>query len=327
MFKQYDSDDAHLSFLLDKTIAIIGYGSQGRAHALNLRDSGLNIIIGQRHGDSYNRAISDNFKVFQLPDAVKDADIVCIMLPDESMGEIYKEEIGPYIKSGKVLLFAHGFNIVYGQIVPPDGVDVIMVAPKGPGPAVRSAFLEGQGLPALIAIEKDISGHARDFALAYAKGIGATRAFVYETTFKEETETDLFGEQAVLCGGVVSLLKAAFEVLIKAGYSPECAYFEVFHELKLTVDLLNAGGFQHMYEKISHTAHYGTVTAGPRIITDESKTAMEKILKEIQDGTFAKNWMQEYKSGLKNYNDLTDIDLNHPVEKTGKKVRSLVFKK
>lgn len=324
MIEKYYDKDADLSVLSGKTVAVIGYGSQGRGQALNLRDSGISVIIGLRPGKSWDTAQKDGLSVMRVGDAVQKADIVQILLPDESQGKVYREEIAPHMRPGMVLSFSHGFNIHYGQIVPPDQVDVIMIAPKGPGFMVRRMFEEGKGVPALIAIEKDASGNARKTALAYAKGIGATRAVVLETTFREETETDLFGEQAVLCGGVTSLVRAGFETLVDAGYAPEMAYLEVLHELKLIVDLIYEGGFTRMRRYISNTAQYGDLTRGPRVIGPESYVAMQEILEEIQTGKFAREWILENMVNRPVFNALTRADEEHEIEEIGKEIRSLM---
>jgi ketol-acid reductoisomerase len=324
MIEKYYDKDADLSVLSGKTVAVIGYGSQGRGQALNLRDSGISVIIGLRPGKSWDNAQKDGLSVMRVGDAVQKADIVQILLPDENQGKVYREEIAPHMRPGMVLSFSHGFNIHYGQIVPPDHVDVIMIAPKGPGFMVRRMFEEGKGVPALIAIEKDASGNARKTALAYAKGIGATRAVVLETTFREETETDLFGEQAVLCGGVTSLVRAGFETLVDAGYAPEMAYLEVLHELKLIVDLIYEGGFTRMRRYISNTAQYGDLTRGPRVIGPESYVAMQEILEEIQTGKFAREWILENMVNRPVFNALTRADEEHEIEEIGKEIRSLM---
>jgi ketol-acid reductoisomerase len=324
MIEKYYDKDADLSVLSGKTVAVIGYGSQGRGQALNLRDSGISVIIGLRPGKSWDTAQKDGLSVMRVGDAVQKADIVQILLPDETQGKVYREEIAPHMKPGMVLSFSHGFNIHYGQIVPPENVDVIMIAPKGPGFMVRRMFEEGKGVPALIAIEKDASGKARKTALAYAKGIGATRAVVLETTFREETETDLFGEQAVLCGGVTSLVRAGFETLVDAGYAPEMAYLEVLHELKLIVDLIYEGGFTKMRRYISNTAQYGDLTRGPRVIGPESYVAMQEILEEIQTGKFAREWILENMVNRPVFNALTKADEEHEIEEIGKEIRALM---
>jgi len=324
MIKKYYESDADLSVFDGKRIAVIGYGSQGRGQARNLKDSGLDVIIGLRQGKSWSLATADGFKVYPVPEAVRMADIVQILLPDESQGGVYRDEIRPHLIAGKCLMFSHGFNIHFGQIVPPPDVDVIMVAPKGPGALVRRTYEEGKGVPALIAIHQNATGNAQALALGYAKGIGATRAVVIETTFREETETDLFGEQAVLCGGITSLIKAGFETLVEAGYAPEMAYLEVLHETKLIVDLIYEGGFTKMRNSISNTAQYGDLTRGPRVIGPEVYLAMQEILREIQSGEFAREWMLENMVNRPVFTALTKEDEEHLVEEIGKEVRALM---
>ena len=305
MMKKYYEADADLAVLKGKRIAVIGYGSQGRGQSLNLRDSGLDVVIGLRKGKSWDAAAKDGMKVMTVSDAVKRSDIIQILVPDEHQAAMYRADIMPHLSADKCLMFSHGFNIHFGQIVPPPTVDVIMVAPKGPGFMVRRQYEEGKGVPALIAIQQDHSGRAHDIALAYAKGIGATRAVVLETTFREETETDLFGEQAVLCGGTTSLIKAGFETLVEAGYAPEMAYLEVLHETKLIVDLIYEGGLTNMRKYISNTAQYGDLTRGPRVIGPEAYEAMQEILDEIQSGEFAREWMLENMVNRPVFNALT----------------------
>jgi ketol-acid reductoisomerase len=324
MIQKYYESDADLGIFENRTIAVIGYGSQGRGQALNLCDSGLDVIIGLRPGRSWMKASEDGFSVYQVSEAVKKAGIIIVLLPDESQALVYKNEIHPYLAEDNCLMFSHGFNIHFGQIVPPPNVDVIMVAPKGPGHMVRRMYEDGKGVPSLIAIHQDFTGKARDIALGYAKGIGATRAVVLETTFREETETDLFGEQAVLCGGVTSLIKAGFETLVDAGYAPEMAYLEVLHELKLIVDLIYEGGLSTMRNSISNTAQYGDLTRGPRIIGPEVYHAMQEILDEIQSGEFAREWMLENMVNRPVFNALTREDEEHLIEKVGEEVRSLM---
>jgi len=324
MMKKYYESDADLSVLKGKKIAVIGYGSQGRGQSLNLRDSGLDVIIGLRKGKSWDAAIKDGMTVMPVAEAAKKADIIQILLPDELQGAVYKSEIMPHLSENKTLMFSHGFNIHFGQIVPPANIDVIMVAPKGPGFMVRRQYEEGKGVPALIAIKQDHTGKAHKIALAYAKGIGATRAVVLETTFREETETDLFGEQAVLCGGASSLIKAGFETLVNAGYAPEMAYLEVCHELKLIVDLIYEGGLTNMRQYVSNTAQYGDLTRGPRVIGPEAYEAMEEILDEIQSGEFAKEWMLENMVNRPVFTALTKADEEHLLEETGKEVRAMM---
>ncbi|MDI9633136.1 MAG: ketol-acid reductoisomerase [Methanolinea sp.] len=323
MEKYYDSD-ADLGVLAGKKIAVIGYGSQGRGQALNLRDSGLDVVVGLRPGRSWQAATADGFSVYPVADAVKMAEIVQVLVPDEHQAALYREEIRPHLSEGKCLMFSHGFNIHYGQIVPPPDIDVIMVAPKGPGRMVRKMYEEGKGVPALIAVHQNYTGRAKQIALAYAKGIGATRAVVLETTFREETETDLFGEQAVLCGGITSLIKAGFETLVDAGYAPEMAYLEVLHETKLIVDLIYEGGFTKMRNSISNTAQYGDLTRGPRVIGPETYLAMQEILREIQTGEFAKEWILENMVNRPVFNALTKADEEHLIEKVGKEVRAMM---
>ena len=329
MLKKYYDADADLSVLKGKRIAVIGYGSQGRGQSLNLKDSGLDVIIGLRPGKSWDAAGKDGMKVMPVAEAVKKADIIQILLPDEHQAAVYKSEIMPHLSENKCLMFSHGFNIHFGQIVPPPNIDVIMVAPKGPGFMVRRQYEEGKGVPALIAIEQDHTGNAHKIALAYAKGIGATRAVVLETSFREETETDLFGEQAVLCGGCTSLVKAGFETLVDAGYEPEMAYLEVLHELKLIVDLIYEGGLTNMRRYISNTAQYGDLTRGPRVIGPETYEAMQKILEDIQSGKFAREWMLENMVNRPVFNALTKADEEHLIEEVGKEVRGMMpqFKK
>lgn len=329
MIQKYYESDADLGDLAGKKIAVIGYGSQGRGQSLNLKDSGLDVIIGIRPGKSREQAKKDGLEAYDVCDAAKAADIIMILLPDETQGDVYKTEIMPYLSENKCLMFSHGFNIHYGQIVPPPTVDVIMVAPKGPGHMVRRTFEEGKGVPALIAIEQDYTGNAKKIALAYAKGIGGTRAVVLETTFMEETETDLFGEQAVLCGGVTSLIKAGFDTLVGAGYAPEMAYLEVLHEMKLIVDLIYEGGFTKMRDSISNTAQYGDITRGPRVIGPESYEAMEEILAEIQTGEFAKEWILENRVNRPVFTALTRADEEHLIEEVGAELRAMMpqFKK
>ena len=298
MAKMFYDSDCDLKLLENKTVAIIGYGSQGHAHALNLMESGVKVVVGLAPSSkSREKAQAAGLKVMDTADAAKVADLIMILVPDQVQADIYKDSIEKNLEEGNVLLFAHGFNIHFNQIIAPENVDVVMVAPKGPGHTVRSQYTEGRGVPSLIAIHQDYSGKAREYALAYAAGIGAGRAGILETTFKEETETDLFGEQAVLCGGVTELMKAGFETLVEAGYQPESAYFECIHEMKLIVDLINQGGFEYMRYSISDTAEYGDYTTGKRIITEESRKAMKEVLSEIQDGSFASKWIAENKAG------------------------------
>lgn len=325
MAKVYYDSDVNMDILRDKVIAVIGYGSQGRAHSNNLKESGLKVILALRpNGESWKRAIEEGMEVYDVETAIQKADIIMFLLPDTEQAQVYKEKVVSYLKPYKALGFAHGFNIHYSQIVPPPFVDVFMVAPKGPGPLVRQLYIEGKGVPALFAVYQDYSKNCRDIALAYAKGIGATKAGVLETTFKEETETDLFGEQVVLCGGVTALIKAGFETLVNAGYQPEVAYYECLHELKLIVDLINQGGITFMRKAISDTAKYGDVTRGPRIITEETRKEMKKILKEIQDGLFAREWILENQVGRPVFNALLKQDEEHLIEKVGKVLRKMM---
>ena len=319
----YDTDP-DLSLLNNKTIAIIGYGSQGHAHALNLKDSGMDVIVGLYKGSkSESKAISDGLKVFSVSEACEKADWIMILLPDEFQKDVYLKEIEPNLKEGKILSFAHGFNIRFGLIKPPSFVDVVMIAPKGPGHTVRWEYQNGQGVPALFAVEQDSSGNARSLAMAYAKGIGGTRAGILETNFKEETETDLFGEQAVLCGGLSELVKSGFETLVEAGYQPELAYFECLHEVKLIVDLMVKGGLSQMRDSISNTAEYGDYVSGKRLINSDTKKEMQKILKDIQDGTFAKNFVEECEKKKPLMTKLREENSKHEIEKVGKGLRSM----
>ncbi len=323
--KIYTDKDADLKVLKGKTCAVIGFGSQGHAHALNLKDSGVKVIIGL-YPKSKSRKVAEDygFKVLDTAEAVKAADVIFVAVPDTKIPAVYKKDIEPHLTKGKTLLFSHGFAIHFKTIVPPKDVDVIMVAPKGPGHIVRRQFTEGKGVPALIAIYQNPSKQAKKVALAWAKGVGGTRGGVIETTFKEETETDLFGEQAVLCGGASALVQAGFETLVEAGYSPEMAYFECLHELKLIVDLMNESGIAGMRFSISETAKWGDVTVGPKIIDASVKKRMKQALKDIQTGKFAKGWVKEYESGYKTYNALLKAGEKHPIEKTGERLRSLM---
>ena len=326
MVTMYYDTDCNLSLLDNKTVAIIGYGSQGHAHAQNLHDSGVNVVVGLRKtSSSWKKAEDAGLRVMEVADAAKAADLIMMLVPDEQQADIYAAQIAPNLSEGNVLMFAHGFNIHFKQITPPAGVDVIMVAPKGPGHTVRSQYLEGRGVPSLIAIHQDASGKARDYALAYACGIGAGRAGIIETTFREETETDLFGEQAVLCGGVTELMKAGFDTLVKAGYAPEMAYFECVHEMKLIVDLINSGGFSFMRYSISDTAEYGDYRTGRRIITEDTRKEMEKVLREIQDGTFASEWITENRAGRRaKFLATRQLESEHQVEKVGANLRKMM---
>ena len=320
----YDRD-ADLSRLQGRPIAIIGFGSQGHAHALNLKDSGLDVRVGLYPGSkSRAKAEAAGLPVRSVADATREADLVMLLTPDTTQAQVYREEIAPNLKAGKTLMFAHGFNIRYDQIVPPAEVDVSLVAPKSPGHRVREVFEQGGGVPALVAVEQDASGLALKDALAYARGIGATRAGVLKTTFTEETETDLFGEQAVLCGGAAELVKAGFETLVDAGYQPEIAYFECLHELKLIVDLMYQGGLNYMRYSISNTAEYGDYTRGPRIVTDETRKEMKKILSEIQSGQFAREWILENKANAPGFKATRRRERSHPIEEVGRKLRSLM---
>jgi len=323
--KIYYDQDADLGLLADKTVAIIGYGSQGHAHAQNLRDSGVNVVIGQRPGGAnWTLAKEHGFEPLSASDATAKADVIMILVPDQHQADLYANDVKPNLKAGDTLMFAHGFNIHFNQIVAPENVDVCMCAPKGPGHLVRRVYTEGAGVPALAAVHQDASGKALDMALAYAKGIGGTRGGVLLTTFKEETETDLFGEQAVLCGGASELVKAGFETLVEAGYQPEIAYFECLHELKLIVDLMYEGGLAKMRYSISDTAEYGDYTRGPRIITDETRKEMRKILKEIQQGEFARDFILENKAGKPYFLAMRRINAEHLIETVGGKLRGMM---
>ena len=323
--KVYTDKDADLSALQNKTLAVLGFGSQGHAHALNLKESGLNVIIGLYGGSKSIPVAKDKgFEVFTTGEAVKRADVIFVALPDTKQAAAYKKDIEPNLTKGKTLLFSHGFSIHFKTIVPPKDVDVILVAPKGPGHIVRRQYTEGKGVPSLIAVYQNPSKQAKKVALAWAKGIGGTRAGVIETTFKEETETDLFGEQTVLCGGTSALVQAGYEVLVEAGYQPEMAYFECLHELKLIVDLMNEAGISGMRFSISETAKWGDVTVGPKIIDAGVKKRMKQALKEIQNGTFAKGWVKEYQTGYKKYNALLKKGENHSIEKVGARLRSMM---
>ncbi len=323
MTKTYHDQDADLSLIQAKKVAIIGYGSQGHAHSLNLKDSGVDVRVGlPASSRSIKKAKAAGLEVLSVADAAKWADVIMILAPDTSQAAIYNEHIAPHMGKGKTLMFAHGFNIRYGTIVPTKEIDVSMVAPKAPGHRVREVFTEGGGVPALIAVHQDASGKAHALALSYAKAIGSARAGVLETTFTEETETDLFGEQTVLCGGVSALVKAGFETLVNAGYQPEVAYFECLHELKLIVDLMYRGGLAYMRYSISDTAEYGDYTAGPRLVTDATRAEMKKILAEIQDGTFATNWIKENETGRKQFDKMRSQEAAHSIEEVGSKLRA-----
>lgn len=325
MAKIFYQQDCNLSLLEGKTIAVIGYGSQGHAHALNAKESGANVIIGLYEGSkSWAKAEAAGFEVYTAAEAAKKADIIMILINDEKQGKLYREDIAPNLKPGNALMFAHGFSIHFGQIVPPADVDVLMIAPKGPGHTVRSQYTEGRGVPALIAVHQNATGKAQDLGLAYALAIGGARAGVLQTTFREETETDLFGEQAVLCGGVTALMKAGFETLVEAGYEPESAYFECIHEMKLIVDLINESGFAGMRYSISNTAEYGDYVTGSRIITAETKKEMKKVLTEIQNGTFARNWLLENQVGCPYFNATRRIESQHELEKVGAELRKMM---
>ncbi|WP_251550896.1 ketol-acid reductoisomerase [Neobacillus muris] len=324
MVKVLYNGDIQEDVLQGKIIAIIGYGSQGHAHALNLKESGFDVVVGLREGKSWNKAVEDGVDVRTVAEATAAADIVMILLPDELQPKVYQESIKPNLEAGNSLVFAHGFNIHFSQIVPPADVDVFLVAPKGPGHLVRRTFTEGAGVPALYAVYQDYTGNARDLALAYAKGIGAARAGVLETTFQEETETDLFGEQAVLCGGTTALIKAGFETLVEAGYQPEVAYFECLHELKLIVDLLYEGGLENMRYSISDTAQWGDFVSGPRVVNEETKARMKDILTDIQTGVFAKGWILENQANRPQFNAINRSENNHLIEQVGRELRGLM---
>jgi ketol-acid reductoisomerase len=321
----YYDKDCDLSIIQNKVIGIVGYGSQGRSQAMNLRDSGLNVIVALSRGSAtWKKAEADGFAVMTASELAPKADIIVMLAPDTAQAKIYKEDIAPSMMKGKVLQFAHGFNIHYGQIVPPADVDVTMIAPKAPGQMVREVYVQGNGVPSLIAVQQDASGKAREIALAYAKGIGSSRAGILETTFAEETETDLFGEQAVLCGGATSLIKAGFETLVEAGYQPEVAYFECLHEMKLIVDLIYKGGIAYMRNSISDTAKYGDYTRGPRIVNETVLDEMGEILAEIQDGRFAREWILENQAGRPVYNALKRIESEHLIEEVGAELREMM---
>ena len=323
--KVYYDSDADLSVLQNKTVAVIGYGSQGHAHAQNLRDSGIKVVVGQRPGgENYQLAKEHGFEPVSAAEAAKQGDLIMILLPDEVQAQVYEQDIKPNLTPGKALLFAHGFNIHFGQIVPPKDVDVFLIAPKGPGHLVRRTFTEGGGVPDLVAIEQDASGCALQLALAYAKGIGGTRSGVIETTFREETETDLFGEQAVLCGGLSHLIQAGFETLVEAGYQPEMAYFECMHEMKLIVDLLYEGGMKKMRYSISNTAEYGDYVSGPRIINSDVKKAMRSVLDDIQSGKFARDFILEARAKYPQFKTTRRNEANHPIEKVGEELRGMM---
>ena len=323
--KVYYEKDADMAVLKGKTIAIIGYGSQGHAHAQNLRDSGLDVVVGQRPGGAnYELAKEHGFAPMTAAEAAAKADLIMILLPDQHQAAVYEQDIKPHLKAGKALLFAHGFNIHFSQIVPPKDVDVFLIAPKGPGHLVRRTYVEGGGVPCLVAIHQDATGKALQIALAYAKGVGGARSGVIETTFREETETDLFGEQAVLCGGLCALIQAGYETLVDAGYAPEMAYFECLHEVKLIVDLIYEGGLGTMRASISDTAEYGDYVTGPRIITDETKKEMKAVLSDIQQGVFARNFILENKANMASFKAMRRMQAEHPIEQVGKELRAMM---
>lgn len=325
MKKMYYENDVNLGVLNNKKVAVLGYGSQGHAHAQNLRDSGVDVVVGLHEGSkSRNKAMNDGFKVKSVADATKESDIVMLLLPDTVQKQVYEESVRDNLREGQTLAFAHGFNIHYNRITPPDFVDVVMVAPKGPGHLVRSVFKSGSGVPALFAIEQDYTQNAKDTVLAYAKGIGATRAGVLETTFKEETETDLFGEQAVLCGGVSELIKSGFRTLVDAGYQPEVAYFECLHEMKLVVDLMYEGGFERMRYSISDTAEYGDYVSGKRVITESVRNGMKEVLEDIQNGNFAEKWIKENENGCKNFLEMRNKEYEMEISKVGRSLRNMM---
>lgn len=324
MAKVYYDKDISTESLQGKTVAVIGYGSQGHAHAQNLRDSGHKVVVGLRKGKSFDKAKEDGFDVRTVGEAVKDADVTMVLLPDEGQQKVYEAEIKDNLKENSALAFAHGFNVHYNQIVPPDNIDVFLVAPKGPGHLVRRTYQEEAGVPALYGVFQDVTGKAADVAKAYAQGIGAARAGVLESTFQEETETDLFGEQAVLCGGLTSLVKSGFETLTEAGYQPEVAYFECLHELKLIVDLMYEGGLENMRYSISDTAQWGDFVSGPRVINEETKERMGDVLKEIQNGQFAKGWILENQAGRPQFNAINNSEYKHPITAVGQELRDLM---
>ncbi|MBI4201235.1 MAG: ketol-acid reductoisomerase [Chloroflexi bacterium] len=325
MAKVYYEKDGNLSLLKNKTIGVIGYGSQGHAHALNLKDSGQKVVVGLYKGSgSWPKAEADGFRVATTAVVAREADVVVMLLPDTAQAEVYRKEIRSHLSAGKSLVFAHGFTIHFKTIIPPPNVDVWMIAPKAPGHRMREVFTQGQGVPALLAVQQDATGHAKELALAYARGVGSLRAGVLETTFKEETETDLFGEQAVLCGGITSLMKNAFEVLVEAGYQPESAYFEVLHEMKLIVDLMYQGGMEYMRYSVSDTAEYGDYTRGPQVIDAHVKDNMRKVLKAVQDGSFAREWITENDEGRPRFYRLRQENKGHPIEKVGKELRDMM---
>ena len=320
----YYDESVKKDALEGKKIAVIGYGSQGHAHAQNLKDNGYDVVIGIRPGRSFDKAKENGFDVYPVAEATKQADVIMVLIPDEIQGDVYKKEIEPNLEAGNALAFAHGFNIHFGVIQPPADVDVFLVAPKGPGHLVRRTFEEGSAVPSLFGVQQDATGHARDIALSYAKGIGSTRAGVIETTFKEETETDLFGEQAVLCGGIHKLIQSGFETLVEAGYQPELAYFEVLHEMKLIVDLMYEGGMDNVRYSISNTAEYGDYVSGRRIITPDVKDNMKAVLTDIQNGKFANSFVEDNKNGFKEFYKMREEKAGHPIEKVGRKLRDMM---
>ena len=325
MAKMFYEKDTNLGLLQGKKIAVIGFGSQGHAHALNLHESGVDVVVGLYEGSkSWDKVKEAGLEVATTAEAAKKADIIMILVPDEKQAKLYREEIAPYLEEGNALVFAHGFNIHFKQIVPPSNVDVFMIAPKGPGHMVRRTYTEGSGVPCLIAVEQDYSGKAKDLALAYANGIGGARAGVLETTFKDETETDLFGEQAVLCGGVTALIKAGFETLVEAGYAPENAYFECLHEMKLIVDLMYEGGLERMNYSVSDTAEWGGYVSGPRVINDAAKEGMKEVLADIQSGKFARDFIAENESGCKKFHAMREEQYSSQISETGRQLRSMM---
>ncbi|MDO5843753.1 MAG: ketol-acid reductoisomerase [Methanocorpusculum sp.] len=326
MLNKYPQEKIDIKNILDKKIAVLGYGSQGRVQALNLRDSGCSVIVGNRSGKSFDNAKADGFDVMPVSDAVSKADILCLFFPDESAAEIYKKDVDPFLKKGQCLLFAHGFNILYKFIQPPKFVDVVLAAPKGVGPQVRKLFLEGYGVPSLVSVAQDFSGSAEKIALGYAAGIGSGRSAVFESSFKDETETDLFGEQAVICGGVPAIIEEAYLTLVRAGYPKELAFSECAHEAKLVVDLIYEGGFSKMHDFVSKTASYGGITRGKRLVSDETRKEMEKILNEVRSGEFACEWMSEKRSGAINYTKMVDEVRESDIEKTGREFRKMINK-
>jgi ketol-acid reductoisomerase len=324
MVKVYYNGDVKEEVLKGKKVAVVGYGSQGHAHAQNLKESGFDVVVGLRKGKSWDQAVEDGLDVYSVREACEQADVIMVLLPDEHQPKVYEAEIKPALSSGKALAFAHGFNIHFSQVVPPEDVDVFLVAPKGPGHLVRRTFEEGAGVPALFGVHQDVSGQARDVALAYAKGVGAGRAGILETTFQEETETDLFGEQAVLCGGLTSLVKAGFETLVEAGYQKEVAYFECLHELKLIVDLMYEQGLEGMRYSISDTAQWGDFVSGPRVVNEETKARMQEVLTDIQTGKFAKGWILENQANRPEFNAINQRESQHEIEKVGKELRKMM---